>query len=1439
LTISLVGTFGAGVSSGNPAPVLPAGISFGDAVGAVGICSSSQTITAPAGWSVRSGFPADAGNARFYAWTKDAVTASDSGTTQTFTVSAANKVIVEGFVLHSSNGFPSDWIDDLTFQAHDTAGTSYTAPSSVSTVAGTWGVAAVGCRGTDPTAWTPASGLTERQDLQRTGSGATSLHLADSNGSVGGASTTWGPFTESNISTSAGGGLTWLVKENATGGGGGGGGGGGAIYPKVGLWADRDGVSWENALAGREAIYGPVQGHWAQYFGAGEVPLSAPVVAKINAGKLLHVYWKPMAVSGSGSTWADVASGLRDTQLDAAAASIASVAPRTVWLTIHHEPEDDHASHGGGAGWTAADYRGMWNRVRTRFNLVPVTNVVWVLVWQNSHSNPSNFFSGPGQGMITLYGNDGVMDGLVDVVAQQDYIIATTPPATLATKWLEDLEFLVTNATANRNWSYLDKPQAFTEWGADLGGVNRGTNSHRAQTIDAIRGILPDLASRNVTEIRYFDARTNIIDDPPSVDGVAFQALKDASEAGQSTGPVFVAGVALARDGATVTSSSIPFVLPTGWQQGDLAEVWLSTNSNPTMSTVPAGWVLEEGPVANSTVQVGWRFSKVLQAGEPDPTWVISQGVRPSGLMVLLRGADGTTPEHAQASLTATASGTSHAAAAVTTTAPEAFLLTAWLFRWADASGNGGVNYGTPPGTHSTEATVSVNSGANPGAGGLVASLNANPVAPGSHGSYTATVPVTSTGICGQLAILPSNVAANPSLTDTGTGADTLSVATGAVPKTLSDAGAAVESMSVAASGAPAVGFPTQRIEVAFDTQPMAPTPTWTDITPYVRWPIERGYGRPDEFSEVQPGTIRLRLNNADGRFTMGRTSGPYGSNVKVGRRLRWSETFNGTGYVRFDGHVDAWPTAWITSSAAHAEALISATDRLKRLAGVGELRSMLEEETLRDTPLAYYPLAEPDGSTSAASVAATTQGATQIRHTFDSTGGTISFGQGTGPGTDGLSAAVFAPVSQTNGIYLFGPLAGTWSSTATTLTAWFATTATPSPNAMPICSLTTSAGEALTLAVWLDGRVQWGFTGGGDQVAGNTSPDSYNDGGTHHAAITLSRSGTTVTARLYVDGAQVNTATFTYQALPVWTRVDLGGSHDGSFAGTYAGTLSHIAGYATALSATRIGQQFQAGHDGLQGERTDQRIGRIADWIALPAADRALDTGDSTVGGQATQAKQPLEAMREVERTEQSVLFCNAQGKLAFQRRSRRYNQTPALTLDGAASHIQVGLGFPGDDFGLVNDMTVTRAGGGGGRSVNQASIDEYGLARDSAEIVSETDDAAAALAQWRTSTYGDPRPRVPNLTVSLLRLARQDPAKVAAILTLELSSMVRLSNLPTQAPSSTLDVFVEGWTERLDRRTGEWTIELNCSPADGLAVWAFGTAGYGEFGQTTRVAL
>jgi hypothetical protein len=681
--------------------------------------------------------------------------------------------------------------------------------------------------------------------------------------------------------------------------------------------------------------------------------------------------------------------------------------------------------------------------------------------------------------------------------------------------------------------------------------------------------------------------------------------------------------------------------------------------------------------------------------------------------------------------------------------------------------------------------------------------------------------------VCGQLAILPGTVPPPQPTAKLGSGR--LDIAfTGRATGTVTTPGAVTR-----------VPLPTVR--VAFGTDPMNPVPTWTDITAYSRMPLVVTHGRPDEFSDVQPGTLSGELKNFDGRFTMGKTSGPYGTGVKIGRRVKVTLAHQGIHYDRFDGHANGWPTTWPTGRTSVAFGELSATDRLKRLGQVGELRSMLEEETLRDAPACYYPLSEPDGATSAGSVTRTPQ-ASAGDWPAGTGGGAINFGQGTGPGTDGLSAAMFEPQSQTSGRMLRANpvLVNANTSDACTLSVWFATATNPTPNDMAMAALTTSAGDdALILAVWPGGKVEVAYHDAGARVFSNLSPKVYTDGHTHHAAATATRAPTgVVTVRLYVDGVLVQTGTFGRGPLGAFTQVDIGGFHMGGDYAPYAGTLSHVSAYPTALSAARITTHWQAGSTGLAGERTDQRIARVADWIGLPAGDRALDVGDKTMGPQSTATKQPLDVMREAAAVEQGVLFIAPNGKLTFHRLSRRYNRTtPDLTLDCALGHIQVGLVLPGDDFGVVNDLRVSRPGGAEQRAFNDTSINSYGLYRDSLEIPAASDNEAQAVANWRVGNYGEPRPRIPNLTVSLARLHKTNPSLVAAIMRLQISSLVRLTNLPTQAPGTSVDVFVEGWTETIDP-AGGWAIELNCSPADHYTVAQLGLTATVTLG-TMRVGL
>jgi hypothetical protein len=184
--------------------------------------------------------------------------------------------------------------------------------------------------------------------------------------------------------------------------------------------------------------------------------------------------------------------------------------------------------------------------------------------------------------------------------------------------------------------------------------------------------------------------------------------------------------------------------------------------------------------------------------------------------------------------------------------------------------------------------------------------------------------------------------------------------------------------------------------------------------------------------------------------------------------------------------------------------------------------------------------------------------------------------------------------------------------------------------------------------------------------------------------------------------------------------------------------------------------------------------------------------------------------------------------GDLWFQGRAHRYNQNPFVTLDCSALEVGLDLAFPGDTFGLQNDVTANRALGATTRAVNQASIDEYGRARESVDLVSSSDEDTVQAAGWRVNNFGTPRTRLPGITLDLLT----QPSLASRVAALEVGHLVAVTNLPPQAPASSVSCDVEGWSE--DVGVDVWQLQLNVSPYVG-EVWLLGDAVRSVVGVTT----
>ncbi len=137
-------------------------------------------------------------------------------------------------------------------------------------------------------------------------------------------------------------------------------------------------------------------------------PTKAEISVARQSGnhRLLLENWKPEA----GHTWAQVANGASDAQIDREASYLKSTYRAKFFLTIHHEPEND-VNQNAGSGYTAANYRSMYRHVVRRLRADGVHNAVTVM----------DYIADPTWGSKSWFNSLYPGDDVVDWVAADPY----------------------------------------------------------------------------------------------------------------------------------------------------------------------------------------------------------------------------------------------------------------------------------------------------------------------------------------------------------------------------------------------------------------------------------------------------------------------------------------------------------------------------------------------------------------------------------------------------------------------------------------------------------------------------------------------------------------------------------------------------------------------------------------------------------------------------------------------------------------------------------------------------------------------------------------------------------------------------------------------------------------------------------------------------------
>jgi hypothetical protein len=172
-------------------------------------------------------------------------------------------------------------------------------------------------------------------------------------------------------------------------------------------------------------------------------------------------------------------------------------------------------------------------------------------------------------------------------------------------------------------------------------------------------------------------------------------------------------------------------------------------------------------------------------------------------------------------------------------------------------------------------------------------------------------------------------------------------------------------------------------------------------------------------------------------------------------------------------------------------------------------------------------------------------------------------------------------------------------------------------------------------------------------------------------------------------------------------------------------------------------------------GQLSGARVNALLDAIDWPVSLRNVDTGDTTLQADPGTPRNALEALQTVENSEFGGIFVDSQGRVDFVSRDNLITIPATATYtfsdDGTnISYTNAMVAF--DDTNLINDVTVTRAGGTAQNAFDQSSINTFFLHSGTrSDILVQTDAEALNQAKGILATRKDPEVRIDSIQLNL----------------------------------------------------------------------------------------
>ncbi len=586
--------------------------------------------------------------------------------------------------------------------------------------------------------------------------------------------------------------------------------------------------------------------------------------------------------------------------------------------------------------------------------------------------------------------------------------------------------------------------------------------------------------------------------------------------------------------------------------------------------------------------------------------------------------------------------------------------------------------------------------------------------------------------------------------------------------------------------------YPNVQVEISFVSAPYTVSPTWVDVTDYVREVTVRR-GRSDEFQEFEAGTATITLDNRDRRFDPLNTSSPYSPNVvpRRGIRITALNTIGGTttSFRMFRGFVEGWPVS-ITDAGFDSTVTIECVD-IMGLLGQEELPDDLADSYIRSlSPRHYWPLNDPIDPVTYTTQSLKDYGSSPVDLTPYSTFKTAN--------CEGLAiglADTAISIAETDFVDGWSYSRGPYSSAYSSLSLWFQA---PQLDQLTVASWGQQRNTNISYDVntsELSIQVLSGTTLG--EFVGTISLDLSI---AHHLVVNLNNSSSAPTS-VYVDGQPL---TMSLSSLVAFSASLFESYQSGQ------GRRQQIVTLDRELTATEVQTIYRLSR-AIITETTSARFTRLMGYTPVPSGfwTTPVDT-IGTVSGITTGGPSITSELQLLNDSEGGNLYVNKAGELTLTGRNAFATGT-SLTNQATIGTTGITIGpeiqYHVDAETMRNELTMGFAGEGVVELRDSTSVTAYGTSGGTWTTQLSTQDQALALGNLLIGFSKDPKVVVSPVEVNVSAVA----ADWATILGLELLDRITLTLAPAVGSSMSFPQLVQSIEHRVV--PGEWSTTLNGS--------------------------